>query len=629
MGKLPKLNNTNQLLTTYQVQFGGLNHTKGASDGEIYDMENMTSDHYPVLCQREQRGLITVLADGANGVFAYDGVVVFVSGSHLRMIKDGQIIIVGPVENSEKVFAPFQNKIIIFPDKVALNLDSEELENLGVTMELTSAVFKAEGMLYGAPAENNTIYSPGAHFESFFNVGDAVEIDGCSIEANNKTPIVREVATDYLRFYENVFKTKTEAYTYEVKKKLPAEATGQYSVTPCYGFVSKGNRVAFHLSQDAEVGTLIEWRPGESSVLIYFADESGTPTETATSAPLSDDDITQSLAFVGRVGDVTETNITLSRTLPDMDFLLTDNNRLWGAKGKTIYASKLGDPTNFNVFDGLSTDSYSVEIGDAGDITAAVNYGGYPTFFKEDGIYRLYGDQPGNFQIMSTMKQGVKKGCSRSLAVAGEVLYYISHNGIMAYNGGVPEKIDIPLGIQIVDGVAGSDGRKYYISVRDVGATPDLYCLYVYDTKYGLWHKEDNLMATYFSYDGRLLCLANGGALMDMTGSTGDKMENRMGWNVVFADMVFGSPFQKGVVKANLRFDLAEGATAYVAVQYDNNDEWEFVGNFVGTGKGTHIFPVVPRRCDRFRIRIGGSGRCDIYAMALQYYNGSEISLRR
>lgn len=610
------------------MQFGGLNRTKGASDGEIYDMTNMTSDHYPVMCPRELRAWITTLTAGANGMISYEGAIVIADGSTLKMIKDGQTTAVGTVTNNEKIFAPFQNKIIIFPDKVALNLDSGELENLGVTMELATAVFKAEGMLYGAPAENNTIYSAGAHFENYFNVGDAVGINGCSVEANNKTPIVREVETDCLRFYENIFQTKTEAYTYEVKKKLPAEATGQYSATPCYGFVSDGNRVAFHLSQDAEAGTLIEWKPGEGSVLIYFADEDGIPSETFTSAALSDDDITQSLAFIGREGDVTETNITLSRTLPDMDFLLTDSNRLWGAKGKTVYASKLGDPTNFNVFDGLSTDSYSVEIGDAGDITAAVNYGGYPTFFKEDGIYRLYGDQPGNYQIMSTMKQGVKKGCSRSLAIAGEVLYYISRSGIMAYSGGVPEKVDIPLGIQIVDGVAGSDGRKYYISAREAGAAAEMYYLYVYDTKYGLWHKEDALWVTYTSYDGRLLCLSAGGLLIDMTGSMGEK-ENSRSWDVVFADMVFGSPFQKGVVKANLRFDLAEGATAFVDVQYDNSDEWELAGQFSGTGKGTHIFPVVPHRCDHFRIRIRGSGECDIYAMALQYYSGSEISLRR
>lgn len=626
MGTLPRLSNTNQLLSTYQVQFGGLNHTKGAADGDIYDMKNMTSDHYPVLCPREKRKELAELEDTAGGMISYNNVIVIADGTQLKMIKDGVVSEAGTITAGEKIFAPFQNKVIVFPDKIALNTDDGTTENLSTTLELSSAVFKVEGMLYGAEAENNTIYSAGAHFENYFKAGDAVEISGCNIEANNKTPIIREVETDYLRFYENVFQMKIEAYTYTATKKMPATATGQYSVTPCYGFVSDGYRVAFYLTQDAEIGTLIEWKPQVGGVLVYFADESGVPAETPTSIEVTADDITKYLAFIGREGDVTETNITLSRTLPDMDFLITDDNRLWGAKGHTVYASKLGDPTNFNVFDGLSTDSYSVDIGNAGDITAAINYGGYPTFFKEDGIYRLYGDQPSNYQIMPTMKQGVRKGCAKSLAVAGEILYYVSRSGIMAYGGGAPEKADTALGIHVIDGVAASDERKYYISATEDGSN---YAIYVYDTEKGLWHKEDDLKLNCAVFDGRLLGLSDDGKLFVIKGeATEGTTESAFEWSVEFADMMFGSPFQKGIVKANIRFDLAEGAEACADIQYDDSGTWELMRKFNGTGKGTNVLPVVPHRCDHFRLRLRGIGVCDIYAMTLQYYSGSEINLR-
>ena len=38
-----------------QIRFGGLNHTEGARDGELWDMKNLSGDHYPVLATRAQR----------------------------------------------------------------------------------------------------------------------------------------------------------------------------------------------------------------------------------------------------------------------------------------------------------------------------------------------------------------------------------------------------------------------------------------------------------------------------------------------------------------------------------------------------------------------------------------------
>ena len=80
------------------------------------------------------------------------------------------------------------------------------------------------------------------------------------------------------------------------------------------------------------------------------------------------------------------------------------------AKGDTVYASKLGDPFNWNVFDGLSTDSYAVDVGSAGDFTACCSYLGYPCMFKEEHIYKVYGDKPSNFQVMGSASWGWKRG---------------------------------------------------------------------------------------------------------------------------------------------------------------------------------------------------------------------------
>lgn len=128
----------------------------------------------------------------------------------------------------------------------------------------------------------------------------------------------------------------------------------------------------------------------------------------------------------------TETgSLSVQRTVPDMLYVCENENRLWGCDKTTIYASKLGDIFNWNVYDGLATDSYSVDTGSAGSFTACISYLGYPIFFKEDHIYKVYGSIPTNFEVMGSATLGVAAGSDQSLAVAGEILFYHSRAGTM------------------------------------------------------------------------------------------------------------------------------------------------------------------------------------------------------
>ena len=671
MGQLPKLNNVSPLRKSYQVAFGGLNHNIGASDGEIYDMKNMSADHYPVLTQREKRRLIHTLEAKDGAVYAYGGCIIYIDNDELlRVIYPWYVdsaagypgMTACAVEAGEKVFAGFRNRIIVFPDKIAVDVSAKgefiSLADLQLTItkpnsgdtylvgtgpnadlygwnggewvyigkqveELeksitTRVTFLHEGLLYGEKAENNTLHGFNARFDELFNVGDAVTISGCNLTNNNKTAIIREIDGDYLRFYEYVFDLPVSKYVYTAKEDLSSAAYGQLSVIPTYGFDNGEYSFSFYLPYDVLAGTKFEWTIGASAVKMTALTATGwkDPVDIA----LVDAALIKKLDFMEGYDDVEENRpVKISRNVPDMDFIISDDNRLWGAKGNTLYASKLGDPNNFNVFDGLSTDSFSVEMGNAGNITAAVTYGGYPTFFKEDGIYRVYGDKPSNYQIMPSMKEGVKEGCAKSLAVAGEVLYYISRSGIMAYTGGVPAKVDEPLGIRVLDGVGVSDGQKYYISAYD----GEKYGLFVYDTAKGLWHKEDDLHLTYAVYDDEVLGLTEDGELLALVRGSFGTEEDDLSWLVEFADMTYGSPFQKGIVKLNIRFDLEPDAEAKAEISYDG-DDWEMIREFRGTGKRSNVLPIIPHRCDHFRLRMRGTGVCDIYSLAVQYYHGSE-----
>ena len=75
--------------------------------------------------------------------------------------------------------------------------------------------------------------------------------------------------------------------------------------------------------------------------------------------------------------------ITISRSTPDLDFVMESNNRLWGCNSEknTIYACKLGDPTNWEYYQGTSLDSYAIEVGTDGDFTGCAPYPAHLLFF--------------------------------------------------------------------------------------------------------------------------------------------------------------------------------------------------------------------------------------------------------
>lgn len=318
-----------------------------------------------------------------------------------------------------------------------------------------------------------------------------------------------------------------------------------------------------------------------------------------------------------------ETSITLKRELPDMDYICSDNNRLWGCKDDTIYTSKLGDPFNFNVFDGLATDSWSVNAGTAGKFTGCIGYLGYPTFFKEDMIYKVYGSTPRNYEGVPTMTLGLSS--NGSLAIAGETLFYMNKEGIVAYTGGMPRLISESLGARYTGGAAGSDGMKYYISMKD---TSGAYSLFVYDTLNGLWHKEDSLQALSFCYTDQLNVLTSDGKIKTVSPCskpTGSTEEGNVPWMVQFAEFYADSPNKKGVSKVHLRLHLEQSANATAYIKYNGDANWTTIKEMRGTYKQSYYLPIRPRRGDSFSIKLEGAGKCDIYSLSLEYYTGSQL----
>lgn len=532
--KLPRMKYASGITRSKQVKFGGMHHALGAGDGELWDMRNLTSDHYPVLATRAPRLKYKSLTQ-PGGLFAWDGLC-WVDGTTFYF--DGEAK--GQVAAGVKHFAAMGAYIVIFPDKCWYNVETGEFGSMEARWSGGKLTFQ-DGELYDEPAEANAIYCEGAGWADYFRPGDAVTISGCTtIPDNNMTIVIREISGDKLFFYEH----------------------------------------SFILGEDGTAHT----EEGELSV---------------------------------------------ARTVPDLKYLCENENRLWGCTGDTIYASKLGDIFNWNVYDGLDTDAYAVDTGSAGAFTGCIAYMGYPIFFKEDHIYKVYGTLPSNFEVMGSATLGLAAGAGRSLAVAGETLFYLSRSGVMAYTGGLPQPMGAAFGTdKFCNGVGGSDGLKYYISMENEQGG---WGLYVYDTQRGLWHREDETRATHFArHRGRLHFLNDRGELWIAGGLAealeGATPEAEIRWMAEFADFAEEEPDKKGVGKIQIRLELDPGATVKVYLMFDSDGRWQQVSSALGEGaKRSYYLPVTPTRSDHYRLKLEGTGGCRIYSLAREYYVGSAL----
>ena len=341
--------------------------------------------------------------------------------------------------------------------------------------------------------------------------------------------------------------------------------------------------------------------------------------------------------FIVVVGilDVTRTitnTITIKRSMPSMDYVVEANNRLWGCRygvadnGEVvneIYASKLGDFKNWNCFMGISTDSYAASLGTDGQFTGAITHLGYPLFFKEGFLHKVYGNYPSNFQVQTTACRGVQRGCSRSLAIVNEILYYKARGAVCAYDGSLPTEISAALGdVQYFEAVGGAHGNKYYLSMKD---SSNLWHLFVYDTAKGMWHHEDNTHADCFcSCREEMYFIDHADKKIRTVFGGGTKDTKPVEWMAETGVIGVDSPDKKYLSRLTVRMWLDIGTQVYFFVQYDSGGEWEHLFTMTGNSLRSFAVPIRPKRCDHLRIRIVGEGDAKIYSIAKVIEEGSD-----
>lgn len=561
-----------------QVQdvFAGINRNLRIGDNELHDTTNVTGEEYPVLSTRKKRGY-GAKVEKPGGIITKDSIAV-VDGS--KIVYNGKEIEM-ELSEGEKQLISMGAYLLIWPDKKWLNTQKlSEHGEMEHRIDTASTVTVALCEQDGSPYEDIAI-SPTA---------PASPADGdLWMDTSGSAPGLNRYAGD-----SGMWIGISTVYV-----KLSAANIGkgfaQYDGVSISGFTG-----ALESLNGSHVLQAVE----DNAITI--------------------------IGIVTGTGYTEENPVTVERKVPDMDFVTECGNRIWGCKygvvdGKPvneIYASKLGDFKNWNVFQGLSTDSYAASRGSDGVFTGAITLQGHPLFFKEECIEKVYPSSTGAHQIVTTEARGVQRGCHRSLVIVEETVYYKSRTDVCAYSGSLPVSVSEALGeMRYTDARAGAEGSLYYISMQDERGA---WHLMVYDTVKRMWRREDNTKALAFTTcDGRLWWIDEDKKQLVCRTSEGLDAEKDFAWQVESGVIGFQQVGNKYVNRFTVRAELDKGASIYMEMQVDDG-LWQRMITYARPGLRSFNIPVLPRRCDHLKLRFGGKGGCKIYSVSKYLREGSE-----
>lgn len=565
--------------------FRGYDRNLRIDEGAWSYTDGMTSDYYPIIGTRSKRAVYAA-PENAQGLVSKDGLC-WVDGTDF--VINGYPVDMGLSTNPEdcpKRLVSMGAYVVILPDKKWINtLDLTDFGDIEAKVVTTEDVSFSLCTIDGADYEN-TVVGPDAP-EDPENLQYWVDTSG---------------SVNTLKQYSAASAVWVAVPTTYVK----IHSTGIGKPFDQYD----GVNISGILSDDLKDlnASMVIWAKGDDYIVVTGIIDRQISQESDAGA------------------------VTVERSMPYMDFVTQAGNRLWGCRygiasnGEVvneIYASKLGDFKNWNCFMGLSTDSWVGGVGTDGQFTGAITHLGYPVFFKEGHLHKVYISAEGAHQIIDTACRGVQKGSARSLAIVNEILFYKSVSGVCSFDGSLPVEVSAALGAEkYCNAVGGSFGNKYYISMDDMSGK---HHLFAFDTTRNIWIREGDFSATAFceSSADMFAIDAKSGNIVSFGGD--GEPEDAVKWQLESGDLLLSLPDRKYVTCLNVRLRLDTGRTATFYAKYDDDIYWTRLFTIKGNALKSASVPIRPRRCDHMRLRIDGAGDFKLYSITKSIERGSDL----
>lgn len=635
--------------------FGGYNHNLKIPEGEFYEMENLCGDDYPLLATRKQRNTLQVSAENLQAMVSKGDELYYIAGY------DSTTKTCGFYAGDEKVmdlayagglkrFVSMGAYLLIWPDKVWYNTSDGTHGNMEKMFSAAAGTYLDHNLTSSSGPDGQEVYGIYVlwYIRPCSRDGKIVYTTGANY-GEKRVVVVDGIEYHYLNFVKPKEPKNGDAYidretrTPYIYNDISKDWSAQD--VPVMWLECKGIGSAFAPGDCIRVsgidpGTYSGLNVGDNpsdgvyrEVLVtgenYIVLDAYAPAEAH-----------------GIMNDTppAEGYVKAAMDIPDMDYVIEAQNRLWGCKYGTvngklvneIYASALGRFDVWRKYAGVSTDSYAASIGSDGRWTGAVNYQGYPLFFKEDRMHKVYVSASGAHRIQEYTMRGVQPGGAKSLAVVNGVLFYKARDCVCAYDGsGAPTDVSEKLNLNSLSRpgsttiIAAAYRDKYYLYLQM--NTPPGSRLLVLDTRRGAWYRENlpiGSITDFTEFMGSLLCAAGGieeiahdNQVSELIGTE----EGNVAWSCETGLIGYSTVEQKYVSRFNIRMSLARDAYMDVLVQYDSDGVWHNQGRIQGVGTRTFMLPVRPRRCDHFRIRLEGSGNVRIYSFAKIFEAGSDV----
>ena len=138
--------------------------------------------------------------------------------------------------------------------------------------------------------------------------------------------------------------------------------------------------------------------------------------------------------------------------------------------------------------------------------------------------------------------------------------------------------------------------------------------LFVYDTGYQLWHKEDNTQAAYFTRLGPGLYFLDvaAGRICGVDGEPGvagltGAPEGAVAWFAEGGELWQSEMDRKYLTRLQLRFETEAGASIKVEVSYGRG-AWQTLFRNNRRRAAHLLLPMLPARSDSIRLRFSGVG---------------------